>query len=265
MVTSFLFRANPAGTVAAGPTFWPIEESSEVLGFYRDFLPAAPRELNGFFAYHYVPPGPPFPEEIHGRHICGVVWNYLGSEDELAKLLAPILDVGNPILHGVASVPFAAFNGAFDALYSAGDQWYWKADFVREITDEAVQLHTEWGEKLPTPKSTMHLYPIDGVAHDVGPSETAWAYRDARWGSVMAGVDPDPANQDVVRDWSTGYWEALHPHSAGGAYVSMMMDDEGQERVRASYGDNYERLARIKANYDPENAFRVNQNIQPQH
>ena len=108
----------------------------------------------------------------------------------------------------------------------------------------------------------MHLYPIDGAAHDVGPSDTAWSYRDATWGSVFAGVDPDPANVGAIRDWSVDYHEALHPYSAGGAYVNMMMD-EGQERVRASYRDNYDRLARIKATYDPDNLFRVNQNIAP--
>ena len=109
----------------------------------------------------------------------------------------------------------------------------------------------------------MLMYPIDGAAQDVAPSDTAWSYRDAVWGSVFAGVDPDPANVSVVRDWSIDYFEALHPYSAGGAYVNMMMD-EGQERVRASYRDNYDRLARIKATYDPDNLFRVNQNIQPE-
>jgi hypothetical protein len=263
VVTSFLFRGNPVGTVVAGPTFWPIEQAAEVLGFYREFLPAAPRELNGFFAFHFVPPGPPFPEELHRRHICGVVWNYLGTEDELAKLLAPILAIGTPLLHGVQPMPFAALNSAFDGLYPAGDQWYWRADFVKEIPDEAVERHVEWGEKLPTLKSTMHMYPIDGAGQDLGPADTAWSYRDARWGSVFAGVDPDPTNVDVIRNWSIGYFEALHPYSAGGAYVNMMMD-EGQERVRASYRDNYDRLARVKAQYDPDNTFRINQNIQPQ-
>ena len=108
----------------------------------------------------------------------------------------------------------------------------------------------------------MHLYPIDGAAHDVGSADTPWAYRDANYGAVFAGVDPDPANVDAIRRWSVDYQEALHPYSAGGAYVNMMMD-EGQERVRASYGDNYDRLAQIKAKYDPDNTFRVNQNIQP--
>ena len=112
-------------------------------------------------------------------------------------------------------------------------------------------------------KSTMHLYPIDGAAHDVGSTDTPWSYRDATLGLGLRRRRPDPANVDAIRDWTVDYFEALHPYSAGGAYVNMMMD-EGQERVRASYRDNYDRLARIKATYDPDNLFRVNQNIQPQ-
>ncbi len=262
VVTSFLFRANPVGNVIAGPTFWPVEQSAEVLSFYRDFIGEAPRELNGFFAFHFVPPAPPFPEELHGRHVCGVIWNYIGTEDELAKLLAPILAVGTPLMHGVQEMPFAVLNGAFDGLYPAGDQWYWRADFVKEISDEAVDGHVEWGERLPTGKSTMHMYPIDGAAHDLGEDETAWGYRDSNWGSVMVGVDPDPAKKDVLRDWAVGYQEALHPYSAGGAYLNMIMD-EGQERVQASYRGNYARLTQVKKQYDPENVFRVNQNIRP--
>jgi len=263
VVTSFLFRLHKVGTIFGGPTFWPVEAGAEVLAAYREFLPQAPRELNGFFAFHTVPPGPPFPEAIHLRKVCGVVWCYIGSEEEGAKAIAPFLEkVPEPLMHGVGSMPHAALQGAFDALYPAGDQWYWRADFVKEIPDAAVDIHARFGEQMPTMKSTMHMYPIDGAAHDVDSSDTPWDYRDAKWGSVFAGVDPDPANVGEITKWSIDYFEALHPFSAGGAYVNMMMD-EGQERVRASYGRNYDRLARIKAAYDPENLFRVNQNIQP--
>jgi FAD/FMN-containing dehydrogenase len=262
-VTAFTFRLHEVGTVIGGPTFWPVEQSAEVLSAYREFLPNAPRELNGFFAYHIVPPGPPFPEAIHLREVCGVVWCYVGSEDGAAKAMAPLLDaVPEPLMHGVGPMPHAALQGAFDALYPPGDQWYWRADFVNEIPDEAVALHARFGSSLPTTKSTMHMYPIDGAVHDVDPADTAWSYRDATWGSVFAGVDPDPGNVTAIRNWSVDYFEALHPYSAGGAYVNMMMD-EGQERVRASYRGNYDRLARIKAEYDPDNTFRINQNIQP--
>jgi len=265
IVTSFLFRLHEVGTVVGGPTFWPVEAGAEVLAAYREFLPAAPRELNGFFAFTTVPPAPPFPEEIHLRKVCGVVWCYAGADEEAAgKAMAPLLDaVSEPLMHGVQPMPHPALQSAFDGLYPPGDQWYWRADFVKEIPDEAVQIHARFGAEMPTMQSTMHLYPIDGAAHDVASTDTAFSYRDARWGAVFAGVDPDPANVDAIRKWSIGYHEALHPYSAGGAYVNMMMD-EGQERVRDSYRDNYDRLARIKATYDPDNVFRVNQNIQPQ-
>jgi FAD/FMN-containing dehydrogenase len=263
VVTSFRFRLHEVGTVVGGPTFWPVEQGAEVLSAYREFLPSAPRELNGFFAFHTVPPAPPFPEAIHLRKVCGVVWCYVGGEEDAAKAMAPLLDaLPEPLMHGVAPMPHPALQSAFDGLYPPGDQWYWRADFVKEIPDEAVELHARFGAEMPTLKSTMHLYPIDGAAHELASSDTAWSYRDARWAAVYAGVDPDPANVGDVRKWSIDYFEALHPYSAGGAYVNMMMD-EGQERVRASYRDNYDRLARVKASYDPDNLFRVNQNIEP--
>ncbi|MET0761779.1 MAG: BBE domain-containing protein, partial [Thermoleophilaceae bacterium] len=247
-----------------GPTFWPVEDTAEVLTAYREFLPSAPRELGGFFALHTVPPGPPFPEEIHLRKVCGDVWCYVGSEEDAAKAMAPLLEaVPAPLMHGVQSMPHAALQGAFDALYPKGDQWYWRADFVTDVPDEAVEIHARFGVAMPTMKSTMHLYPINGAAHDVDSADTAWSYRDANYGAVFAGVDPDPANVDAIRQWSIDYQEALHPYSAGGAYLNMIMD-EGQDRVRASYRDNYERLAQIKGIYDPGNLFRVNQNIEPE-
>jgi FAD binding domain/Berberine and berberine like len=264
VVTSFLFRLHGVGVVAAGPTFWAVDQSAEVLSAYREFIGDAPRELNGFFAYAQVPPAPPFPEELHLRPVCGVIWCYVGNEDDAAKAMAPLLEsLPEPLLHGVQAMPHVDLQGAFDGIFPPGDQWYWRADFVKTIPDAAVAVHADYGSRLPSWKSTMHMYPIDGAAHDVGPEDTAWRYRDANWGSVFVGVDPDPANADTIRRWTIDYFEALHPYSAGGAYVNMMMD-EGQERVRASYGGNYDRLTQIKATYDPENLFRVNQNIEPQ-
>jgi FAD binding domain/Berberine and berberine like len=263
VVTSFTFRLHEVGTVIGGPTFWPVEQGAEILSAYREFLPSAPRELSGFFAFHTVPPGPPFPEEIHLRKVCGIVWCYVGAEQDAAAAMSPLLDaVPAPLMHGVAAMPHPMLQSAFDALYPKGEQWYWRADFINEIPDEAVAIHQRFGEAMPTMKSTMHMYPIDGAAHDVGAADTPWSYREANWSLVFAGVDPDPANAGAVRKWSIDYSEALRPYSAGGGYLNMMMD-EGQERVRASYRDNYDRLARIKAQYDPENLFRVNQNIQP--
>ncbi|MGW2718699.1 FAD-binding oxidoreductase [Streptomyces sp. NPDC001492] len=264
VVTSFLFRLHEVGTVVGGPTFWPVEISPEVLSAYRDFLPNAPRELNAFFLYGTVPPAPPFPEDIHLRKTAGVVWCYAGADPEAAAHeMAPLLDaLPTPMLHAVGPMPHPDLQSLFDGLYPPGHQWYWRADFVNEIPDEAVELHAKFGAEVPTMQSTMHLYPIDGAAHDVGPDDTPWAYRGAQWSTVYAGVDPDPANAELVRRWTVDYFEALHPYSAGGAYVNMMMD-EGQDRVRAGYRGNYDRLARVKADRDPDNVFRLNQNIRP--
>ncbi|NUP37478.1 MAG: FAD-binding oxidoreductase [Streptomyces sp.] len=264
VVTSFLFRLHEVGTVVGGPTFWPVEISPEVLSAYRDFLPNAPRDLNAFFLYGTVPPAPPFPEDIHLRKTAGVVWCYAGDDPEAAaREMAPLLEaLPTPMLHAVGPMPHPDLQSMFDGLYPPGHQWYWRADFVNEIPDEAVQLHAKFGAEVPTVQSTMHLYPIDGAAHDVGPDDTPWAYRGAQWSTVYAGVDPDPANADLVKRWTVDYFEALHPYSAGGAYVNMMMD-EGQDRVRASYRGNYDRLARVKADRDPDNVFRLNQNIRP--
>jgi len=263
VVTSFTFKLNDVSRFFAGPTFWAVEQGDEVLKAYREFLPNAPRQLNGFFAYTQVPPAPPFPEELYLRPVCGVIWAGVDGEDAARQAMAPLLDsLPEPLLDGAAPVPHAAMQSAFDALYPKGDQWYWRADFVNTVPDPAVDIHQRFGSALPTFKCTMHLYPIDAAAHDAGPDDTAWAYRDATWGSVFAGVSAEASDAEAIKRWSIDYFEALHPYSAGGAYVNMMMD-EGDDRVRASYRDNYPRLAQIKATYDPGNLFRVNQNIRP--
>jgi FAD/FMN-containing dehydrogenase len=262
VVTSFLFRLHLVKTVVAGPTLWELERSADVLRWYRDFITDAPEELNGFFAFLTVPPGPPFPEHLHLKKMCGVVWCYTGPESEADAVFQPIRDFGPPALYGVQPMPFPALQSAFDALYPPGYQWYWKADFVDKLSDEAIALHVEHGSRLPTMLSTMHLYPIDGAAHRVGRNDTAFSYRDTTWAEVIVGVDPDPANAKLITNWAKEYWDALHPYSAGGAYINFMME-EGENRVKDSYRDNYQRLTEVKAKYDPNNLFRVNQNIQP--
>jgi hypothetical protein len=218
--------------------------------------------VSGFFNFHTVPPGPPFPEEIHNRLVCGVVWCVDGTDEEAEQAMAPLLGIAEPLMHGVQRMPLAALNGAFDDLYSPGDQWYWRGDFVKEIPDEAIERNRDWNSRMPSFKAGSHLYPIDGAANDVATEDTAFAYRDATWSQVFIGVTPDPAAAEAVREWTVGYWEALHPYSAGGAYVNFMME-EGNARVQSTYGPNYARLARVKAQYDPDNVFRVNQNIPP--
>ena len=157
---------------------------------------------------------------------------------------------------------FRSLQSAFDGIYPPGDQWYWRGDYVEEIPDAAIEQHVEFAHKLPTWKSTMHLYPSDGAAARVPNDATPWGYREAKWTSVFAGVDPDPANAEPIKQWTIDYFDALHPYSMGGSYVNFMME-EGQDRVQATYRDHYDRLAKIKATYDPDNLFHVNQNIKP--
>jgi len=262
VVTEFRFRLHPVHTIVGGPTLWHQEQTTEVMQWFRDFMQHAPEDLYGFFAILMVPPGPPFPEELHLKKMCGVVWCYTGPEAGAEEVFQPIKEFGPSAMYGVQPMPYPALQAAFDALYPPGLQWYWKGDFVNELSDEAIALHVKHGYEMPTMHSTMHLYPIDGKAHKVGPDDTPWAYRKAKWSKVIAGVDPDPANTEAISAWAKEYWEALHPHSAGGAYVNFMME-EGEDRVKATYGSNYERLAAIKQKYDPRNLFRVNQNIKP--
>ena len=262
VVTSFTFKAHPVSTVYAGPMLWHLDKAVEVMEWYREFITKAPEDLYGFFAFLNVPPGPPFPENLHGKTICGVVWCYCGPMDQAEEVFRPIRKIGPPAVDFVGPMPYPALQSFLDPLLPPGLQWYWKGDFVNELSDEAIKLHMKYGSELPSLLSTMHIYPIDGAPQRVGKKDTAFSYREAKWSMVIAGIDPDPANKDRITKWAKTYWEALHPYSAGGAYVNFMME-EGQNRVEATYRDNYKRLSQIKRKYDPTNLFRVNQNIPP--
>ena len=246
VVISFLFKLHPVHTVYGGPILWDISDS----------------DLNGFFAFLTVPPVASFPEHLHLKKMCGIVWCYTGPMEKADEVFKPIRNFKTPALDFAGPIPFPALQSMFDGLYPPGLQWYWKADFVNELSNEAVDLHIQHGMKLPTMHSSMHLYPINGAASLVAKDSTAWNFRDATWAEVIVGVDPDPAKRDVITKWAKDYWNALHPYSAGGAYINFMMD-EGETGIKTSYADNYDKLVRVKTKYDPDNLFRVNQNIKP--
>ena len=263
VATSLTFKLHPVDMIYGGPMLYELSETADVMKWYRDLIPTAPDDLSGFFAFLTVPPAPPFPEHLHMKKMCGVVWAYAGPATKAEETFKPIRAFKKPALDFVGPLPQPALQTMFDALYPPGLQWYWRADFVNEINDEAIAQHLRFGNALPSMHSTMHLYPINGAASRVSKNDTAWNYRDAIWAQVMVGVDPDPANNDKIIAWTKSYYDALHPYSAGGAYVNFLMGDEGAGRVKATYGDNYERLVAIKNKYDPGNLFRVNQNIKP--
>jgi hypothetical protein len=263
VVTSFLFQAHPVSTVCAGPMLWDLDRAAEIMKWYREFIAQAPQEINGFFAFLTVPPGPPSPEELHFKKMCGIVWCYNGGLQQANQILGPLRSFQPPAFEFFAPMPFPTLQGMFDGLYTPGLQWYWKADFVNQLGDEAIALHIKHGSQLPTLHSTMHLYPVNGAAHKAGQNDTPWSHRKAVWSEVIVGVDPDPANKERITSWAKEYWEALHPFGAGGGYVNFMMEGEGEDRIRATYEGNFDKLVQIKAKYDPDNFFRVNQNIRP--
>lgn len=262
IVTSFLFRASPVATVYGGPIFWPLDAGQDLLRFWRDFILRAPEDLNGWFGFVTVPPAPMFPKEHHLKKMCVVTWCYTGDMAQAEAAFKPIRAFGTPTMDFAGPMPFPVLQSLFDALYPPGLQWYWKADFFQQLDDRAIDLHCKHGALLPTPLSTAHLYPINGAAQRVGKGDTAFSFREANFAGVMVGVDPDPANNPRLFQWAKDYWTELHPFSAGGSYINMTMD-EGEDGVKAAYRDNYARLAQTKRKYDPDNLFRVNQNIKP--
>ncbi|MGH3423859.1 MAG: FAD-binding oxidoreductase, partial [Nocardioidaceae bacterium] len=213
VVTTFEFACHEIGehgVVIGGPVLYDVADTAEVMRWYRDLLPSLPEELSGWIALLTIPPAPPFPEELWGRKACGIVWCYTGPHAQADRVLAPVKEFGTPLLVGLHEMPFTMLQSAFDALYPAGLQWYWRADFFHEISDEAIAVHEKYGALLPTGHSTMHLYPIDGAATRVAEDATAFAYRDGGWAGVIVGVDPDPANAAPITRWTRAYWEELH-------------------------------------------------------
>ncbi|MDZ4866013.1 MAG: FAD-binding oxidoreductase [Alphaproteobacteria bacterium] len=264
VVTSFAYRAAKVGDVYGGPIFYDIKDAAKVMRVYRDTLAKLPVKLGTFLGLKTVPSTAPFPEEIWGRKICALISCFNGSQADGEAAMKPLLDaLPKPIMNGMGFMPFPALQALFDPLMPKGLQWYWKGDFVKELPDEAIDAHIKAISQSPSELSLMHLYPIDGAVHRVGPSDTAWNTRDARWNMVIAAIDPDPRKANELKKWGRAYWEAVHPFNMGGAYVNFMMDDENDGRVEATYGTNFKRLSEIKKKYDPQNLFRVNQNIRP--
>jgi FAD/FMN-containing dehydrogenase len=264
VVTSFVFRLHPVSTVFAGPIAFDQKHARTIMQRYRDFLPKAPEELGIFLGLKTILSSAPFPEEFWGKPLCLLMCCYAGSEDAGKQALAPLLGaLPAPWFNWMGAMPYPSVQSMFDGLYPKGMQWYWRGDFVRTLPDAAIDAHLEQAAKAPSELSLMHLYPIDGAVHRVGAKDTAWNCRDATWSMVIAGIDPNPQKAGPITRWTKAYWEAVHPFDLGGAYPNFMMDDEGDGRLKATYGDNYARLAAVKGKYDPANLFRVNQNIKP--
>ena len=264
VVTSFVFQAHPVSTVYAGPIFWDAADAFTVMRAYRDFIKTAPEDLGIFVGLKTVPAMDPFPKPHWGKRACAIIGAYNGSAAHGAKAMEPLLSsLPAPLFNWMGPMPFPAMQALFDPFFPKGLQWYWKGDYVTSLPDEAIRIHIAQSGQPASDFCLMHLYPIDGAVHRVAKDATPWRARDASFNMVIAAIDPDPKNAEALKAWGRGYWKAVHPFNQGGGYVNFMFDDESEGRLEAAYGENYARLAAVKATYDPKNLFRVNQNIKP--
>ena len=262
VVTQFEFRVHPVGEIYGGPMLFELADAGSILRHFRDFIADAPRQYGGFPAWQIAPPLPFVPQDRVGEPFLALVSCWTGDHDEGARVLRGFRDIAQPVAEHVGPMPYPALNSAFDALVPRGLQHYWKAVFVGELTDEAIAAHLEHGPRVPVVNSTMHLYPINGACHDVPADATAFGHRDADYACVIAGMWPDPADNEANTQWVRDYYAALAPHSQAGGYTNFASADD-QQRVRDNFGTGYPRLAEIKQRYDPGNLFHLNQNITP--
>jgi FAD/FMN-containing dehydrogenase len=263
VVTSFEFRLHPVAEVYGGPMFFDRKDAGTVLQAYREFIVDAPEQFGGFPAWQIAPPLPFIPEERQGETMLAFVACWAGPIEDGEKALKPLRDTAPIVAEHVGAMPYPALNSAFDALYPPGGlQHYWKANFVKELTDEAIEAHLEHGPKVPVVNSTVHIYPVNGACNRVEPDATAFAYRDATFATVIAGMWPDPADNEANIAWVRDYYDATAPLSEDGGYINFMSGDD-QDRIKSNYRGNYDRLVEVKRKYDPDNAFHLNQNIRP--
>ena len=242
--------------------FFELSEVGNVLRFFREYIAGAPEQMGAFPAFQIAPPLPFIPEDRHGDTFIAMVACWAGPMGEGEEALKPFHDVAPVVAEFVGQMPYPALNSAFDALVPPGLQHYWKANFVTELTDDMIAAHEEHGPKVPAVNSTVHIYPINGACHRVASDATAFAYRDANFATVIAGMWPDPTQNEANTAWVRDYYAATAPLSEEGGYVNFMAGDD-QDRIKANYRGNYDRLVEVKRTYDPDNLFHVNQNIKP--
>ena len=263
VVTEFEFRLHPVGpTVLAGPIFWLMEDSPELLRFYREWIADAPDELMTIVIHRKAPPVPFIPAELHGRLVVGVACCYAGEIGEGERVVRPLREFGTPALDLCVPKPYVEHQGMFDASYPHGWWYYIRACDVAELTDEVIDITVEHSERIKSPLTSFPIWQQGGAIARVGENETAFNGRGAAHTFNVAGATAGPEGFDEEREWSRTFWSALEPYHTS-VYVNFLME-EGEERIRDAYGAaKYDRLKALKRRYDPDNLFRLNQNIPP--
>jgi len=263
IVTEFEFRLNPVGpTVLAGAVFWPMQESPKVMRFYRDWISEAPDDLTTIVVHRKAPPLPVVPSELHGKPVVAVACCYAGPVDEGEKVLRPLRQFGSPVLDVVAPKPFLAHQAMFDPSFKHGWSYYFRSCDIARFDDDVIDIGVRYGEQIQSPITAFAAFQLGGAIGRVGEDETAFNGRGSGHTINITGNAMTPGEFDAERDWVRRFWKELEPHNIG-AYVNFLME-EGEERVRRSYGEaKYARLQALKRKYDPDNFFRLNQNIPP--
>ena len=262
VVTSFQYKLQPVNDIVGGVMLFEVEDAPKVMRAYNEYITNAPRELGAFFAWQIAPPLPFIPENRHGDTFCAMVVCWAGAQDQAAKAIAPFRESAHVVAEYIGHMPYPGMNSLFDGLVPPGLQHYWKAVYVRDLTDGAIEAHMRFGPKVPVVNSTIHIYPINGAVHEVAAEATAFGHRDAKYATVIAGMWPDPKQNEANIRWVKDYYAALAPHSERGGYINFAASDE-VDRVEANFGSNFDQLRKLKAKYDPNNRFRINQNIVP--
>jgi UDP-N-acetylenolpyruvoylglucosamine reductase len=263
IVTEFEFRLNPVGPeVLAGPVIWPMEQSAEVLQFYREWITDVPDELTTIVVHRSAPPLPVLPAELHGRPIVTVICCYAGPVEEGERVVQPLKAFGSPLLDLCTRKPFVEHQAMFDASFPEGWWYYFRSCDVATLTDEVIDITADHAQRIRSPLTAFPIFHLGGAVGRVGDDETAFHGRTAGHTFNINATTATRNGFEEEREWSRSFWSALQPHHTG-VYVNFLMD-EGQQRVRDAYGsDKYNRLRALKRKYDPDNVFRLNQNIPP--
>ena len=262
VASSLEFQVHPVNDVYVGIFFYELDQTANLLRFFREFIKDAPETYGAFPAFQVAPPLPFIPEDRHGDTFCAAIVHWTGPLEDGEQAMSPFRDLASRVAEMVGPMPYPALNAAFDGLFPKGMRSYWKGSYVTELTDAAIDQHVIHGPKVPGVSATMHLYPINGAAGRVASDETAFAYRDATFAPVIVAAWQDSAEDQERIKWVRDYYQAIAPHSEPGGYINFMSDDD-QGRIQDSYRDNYKRLVDVKRAYDPDNLFHHNQNIKP--
>lgn len=262
VVTSLDFRLHEAGpAVFAGPRAWPVDRAPEVLRCFRELVDSAPDELTMLAIIRIAPQAPWIPAEYHGRPVVILMTFYSGPLQSGPDAVAAMEALGRPVADGLGETTYLEVQGMFDGAWADGFQNYWKAEYLADIPDPAIRAIYEHGRRISSPLSDAKIMQTGGAAARRA-DESAIGHRAAPMVLNVNSRWSDPAEADRHKEWTAGIYEAMRPYSAGGTYVNFL-GGEGDERVRAAYGEKYERLAALKQRIDPDNFFRINQNIRP--